>query len=190
MDWTEATWEDTPYVSMDFETTGFSRSARIVEVGLVLAKAGEVLHTFQSYINPGIPIPEEATQVHGITDDMVSGAPALSDILSELFTVLDSGPWVSHNLPFDARLLRQSLNPGELVYWSRGVPVFCSLEAAKKRWPKDNRLSAIASKLGIEYEDAELHGALNDAKLLARVVPHLFSGPITDGFSKTSEMML
>lgn len=186
----EQNWENTPYVALDSETTGFSRSDRIVEVGLVLARGGEVEFRFHSYVDPGIPIPEESTAVHGITDATVRGAPKMSDITGEIFSVLDHGPWVSHNLRFDARMLKQSLSPDEYQFWPRNVPTFCSLDAAKARWGKNNRLSAVATKLGVSYEVSGLHGALADAELLARIVPYLFSGPIASGMTKISEAWL
>lgn len=181
--WDHKTWDDVGYVTLDIESTGFGKSAQVVEVAAVLARRGEISHVFHSFVNPGVPIPEDATAVHGIDDSMVCDAPTMDEIASSLFTVLDLGPWVAHNLNFDIRMMKQSLSPQGLKHWSVGVPTFCSLAAAKETLRiRNNKLTDVATALGIDHDFEKLHGARADAELLAKVVPRLFSGGVVDSF--------
>ena len=62
---------------IDTETTGLQpKSSRVVEIS-VINGSGDIV--FDSLINPGVPIPQEVARIHGIYDDMVIGAPSISD---------------------------------------------------------------------------------------------------------------
>lgn len=73
-------------VFFDLETTGTDASKdRIVSIAYILEVSGGSTSEGHFLINPGIPIPEEASAVHGITDEMVKDAPKFCDIAQELF---------------------------------------------------------------------------------------------------------
>jgi CBS domain-containing protein len=74
-------------VVLDTETTGLdARSARIIQIGAVLIQGAKILPDgrLDRLIDPGIPIPPATTLVHGITDQMVKGAPAFAAVFEEL----------------------------------------------------------------------------------------------------------
>lgn len=66
---------------IDFETTGFPPKASVVEVGwtdvTISACDIDISDTHAMLVNPGRPIPPEATAIHGITNQMIAGAPRL-----------------------------------------------------------------------------------------------------------------
>ena len=73
------------FIAFDLETTGTVPGVdRIVEIGAVKFSNGQPVETFSTLINPGIPIPEGASRVNGIFDDMVQGQPVIEDILELL----------------------------------------------------------------------------------------------------------
>ena len=114
---------DMVFVAFDTETTGLSPVAcRLVELcGVKFRLDGSELSTFQALIDPQVPIPEAATNVHGITDDMVKGQPGFEDVVPDFMrwatAIEDKQPAVgmnqtvllAHNAPFDIGFLEVAL---------------------------------------------------------------------------------
>ena len=68
------------YVVFDLETTGVScRSDEVVEISAIKVLGGEVKDEFSTLVNPGRFIPNRATEVHGIDDEMVKDAPTFGE---------------------------------------------------------------------------------------------------------------
>src|SRR5487761_2529671 len=85
------TWDKMPLAGFDLETTGVDTdTARPVSMAIVVYDPdGEVYDKATSLINPGIPIPPEATEIHGITDAMVVDAMPVSDALVHILENID-----------------------------------------------------------------------------------------------------
>lgn len=87
---------------LDLETTGGSaQTCHITELGAVKVRAGEVLGTFQTMVNPGTAIPPNITVLTGITDRLVMRAPAINEVLPTFLEFLGGSVLVGHNLRFD-----------------------------------------------------------------------------------------
>ena len=94
------------FVAFDLETTGTKpQKDMIVEVGAVLFDGSCAVRSYGSLINPGLPIPPDASAVNGITDEMVRGKPGIADILGEFADFCGDLPLVAHNAPFDFKFL-------------------------------------------------------------------------------------
>ncbi|WP_234444721.1 exonuclease domain-containing protein [Streptomyces sp. NRRL F-525] len=127
--WAAAALADPNVVVLDTETTGLHGEARIVEIG-VLSSGGEVL--LDTLLNPGEPIPADATELHGITDSMVSSAPVFGDVLVRLGELLGGKRVLIYNDEFDVGRLRHELTlyyldcsageatEDEAAAWARG----------------------------------------------------------------------
>ena len=75
---------DRPLASIDLETTGVDTSAdRIVELAVVKLHQDGRRETWTRRINPGVPIPEVATAIHGIADTDVEDEPSFADVAAE-----------------------------------------------------------------------------------------------------------
>ena len=103
---------ETTFAVLDLETSGGSPrlGAGITEIGVVKVKGGEVLGTFQSFVDPGHALPYFITELTGITDQMLVSAPFIDEILPSLFEFLGNSEEtvvVAHNSPFDLVSLRQ-----------------------------------------------------------------------------------
>ena len=105
---------DVTFVVVDLETTGGSpATSAITEIGAVKYRGGECLGTFQTLVNPGVPIPPTITMLTGITEAMVMPAPTIADVLPTFLEFV--GPattdrvLVGHNLRFDTSFLDAAL---------------------------------------------------------------------------------
>jgi DNA polymerase III epsilon subunit-like protein len=105
-EWAAAVLDDSTVVLLDTETTGLEDDARIVDIA-VITVAGDVL--VDTLVNPGEPIPPEATDIHGITDAMVADAPSFAEILVRLTAALDGRRCLIYNSPYDTARLRHEL---------------------------------------------------------------------------------
>ncbi len=94
------------FVAIDVETTGILPYVdRIVELAAVRFSGGEVKEEFSSLINPGIRMPQEASLVNQITDEMLEGKPPIEDVLQDFSDFCGSAPLVAHNALFDFQFL-------------------------------------------------------------------------------------
>lgn len=164
--------------SLDTETTGFNphKGDKIVEIGIVeLLNREPTGRVFHVYVDPQRDVPEGAKSVHGLDrDDLVelSGGKVFADIAVELVSFIGKGTIVAHNSGFDMSFLDAELAAINMpTFESLGNPVIDSLLLATSKYPEQrNSLDALCKRLlGANNYERDLHGALLDATLLARV---------------------
>jgi DNA polymerase-3 subunit epsilon len=98
------------FVAFDLETTGTKpKEDMIVEIGAVMFDGARSVKAYGTLIDPGRPIPADASAVNGITDDMVQGKPRIADILSDFSAFCGDLPLVAHNAPFDYKFLLEDV---------------------------------------------------------------------------------
>jgi len=159
------------FAVVDVETTGLSpaRGDRICEVAVVRARAGEVLDSYTSLVNPRRSIGAGARRVHGISENMVYRAPVFGDVAGEVQTLLQHTVLVGHNIGFDLGFLRNEMTPaaGGADALPRLVVDTLQLARACYQFPS-NSLESISSILKLQHRDA--HRALADALTTWRVL--------------------
>src|SRR4026209_1793281 len=98
-----------PIASIDLETTGVNPGTdRIVEIGILKVLPDGTRNVKRKLINPEIPIPKTASDVHGITDEMVQNAPKFKQVAHELEQMLDGCAIAGYNSNrFDIPLLME-----------------------------------------------------------------------------------
>lgn len=97
------------YVSLDLETTGLNpRLDRIIEIGALKVENGEIADTFCTFVNPGRGLEERTTDLTGIEDEDVEGAPYIEEILPDLFQFLSDLPLLGHSVLFDFSFLKKA----------------------------------------------------------------------------------
>ena len=97
------------FVVFDTETTGLAASKeRIIELAAIRFVNGVPTEVFETFINPEKAIPAEASAINHITDEMVAGAPTISQILPSFEAFVGKSPLVAHNLAFDLKFLYYS----------------------------------------------------------------------------------
>ena len=94
-------------VCFDIETTGLKVTQEaITEIGAVRLKNGEIVETFQTFVDPERRLTPEIIGLTGITDDMLRGAPKLKDALTAFLTFAGGAPLAAHNAEFDISFIR------------------------------------------------------------------------------------
>ena len=138
------------FACLDTETTGLSpeTGGKICEIAVSVSQGGRVVEEFSTLLNPGVPMLPEVIAIHGITNEMVAGAPAFADILPRLLGVLDGCVIVAHNADFDLAFLRAEFAACGMNF--PPYPVMDTLKLARKSGKfQRNRLGCIAEELGI-----------------------------------------
>ena len=113
--------QDQPFsgeiVCFDIETTGLNVSREaITEIGAVVLKNGEICDRFQTFVNPGRPLPPEIVGLTGITDAMVKDAPQPADALSDFLHFVNGRPLAAHNAEFDISFIRKGCFEAGLTF--------------------------------------------------------------------------
>lgn len=101
------------FVVWDTETTGLEDDSKIVSIAVV-NQSGEIL--VDSLVNPGEQIPEEATWIHGITDEMVADAPTFEQLFPAIRRALINRRWVIYNSAYDTSRLVYECDRWNLLY--------------------------------------------------------------------------
>ena len=95
------------YVVFDLETTGLKpEQCEIIEVGAVKLKDGAIIDRFQTFVNDGVVIPANITELTGITTDMLLGAPNTREVLTRFHEFCEGSCLVAHNAEFDMSFVR------------------------------------------------------------------------------------
>lgn len=169
----DSAWIDAPIAFLDTETTGReAASDRIVEVGIIVGQSGAVQRRYNWLINPEMPIPPAATEVHKITDDDVRDKPTFAQVAREIFDILQGLIPAAYNAGFDRAFLRAEMRRSGLLASDdssppalrSGVdwldPLVWSRHVHKQE--RVHRLGVVADRLGIKLTNA--HRASDDAE--------------------------
>lgn len=90
------------YTVFDIETTGLkAEQCDIIEIGAVRLRDGVVVDTFQSFIDDGVTLPRNITELTGITQEMLNGAPPCREVLKRFREFCEGSCLVAHNASFD-----------------------------------------------------------------------------------------
>ncbi|MGC4175946.1 exonuclease domain-containing protein [Demequina sp.] len=174
------TWLDEPMVGFDTETTGVSTAHDRIVTAALITRTGSGDPTQRTWlIDPGIPIPERATEVHGIStaharEHGQSPADALAEIADLLASALGSGvPVVGFNVQYDLSILEAELARNGLPTLSQRLPSGIRpvvdplvLDRHLDRWRRGKRkLIDMCGTYGVPVVADDLHAA--DADVLA-----------------------
>ena len=179
---TAKTWVTSNFIILDTETTGLCSAARIVEISCI-DRDGNVL--VDSLINPGIPIPADATAIHGISDADVADRHSFPALWPSVWNaVRDADCVLIYNAPYDSRLIRQSLAGQEAALAQAGQLSYgCIMELYARFYGQYNeyhgtytwqKLVNAVGQCGLPM-DGTAHRALADARSSLAVLQYLAS---------------
>lgn len=168
------------FVVLDFETTGLSPAmgARVIEVSAREVVDGRAGHEMLTFVDPGVRVPAEITQITGITTAMLSGAPTSAVAMRQLSSFIGSSPIVCHNAGFDRRFYE--FEASEFLD-GRQTRAFCTLLLARRIFPgrSSYRLGRLIDEMGITSP-----GRLHRASADTFVTVHLFDRICADARSR------
>ena len=173
---------ESTFVVVDLETTGLTpKLDRIVEIGAVKVKNGEIVDEWDTLVNPGIFVPDETTQITGISTEMLEKAPQFKEIAEKFLSFFDSGIFVAHNVDFDRGFVNASLQ--RHTFDELSTPYLCTQKLAKAVHPNLRRygLGALTETFDIQLPQA--HRALHDARATAELLIK-FLGMLQNGGAK------
>jgi DNA polymerase-3 subunit epsilon len=161
-------------IVLNTETTGVSleNGDRIVEIGCVEIVNRQVTgNNFHTYLNPEYPVSEGAFAAHGLSNAFLIDKPKFREVADSLLRYVSGAEVLMHNASFDLGFIENEfvlLGMPQFTACTAGVTD--TLKVARAKHPdQSNSLDALCLRYGVTKEDAGIHGALNDAMLLAKV---------------------
>ena len=155
------------FVVFDLETTGFSAEVdRIIEIGAVKIKNGEIVDNFSKFVNPKIPIPFRIEKLTGINDSMVMEAEPIEKILPEFLEFCGDAVMVAHNAGFDTSFI---INNAERLGIKYDPTIMDTMLLAQFVIPNlhNYKLDTLCKHLAVSLENH--HRAVDDAQATAYI---------------------
>lgn len=158
-----------PLAFFDLETTGTDAAEdRIVDIAVLKLLPGGTEEALHSLINPGVPIPPSATEVHGIRDADVQAKPTFAQIASGLAKFLNGCDLAGFNvMRFDFPLLKAEFSRAGIL-WPEQEPRVVDAHVVYQEKERRDLTAAVKYYCGDDHSEA--HSALADARATKRVL--------------------
>lgn len=148
------------YVVLDLETTGLSpRTDKIIEIGAVRIRNGELAATYSTFVNPGRELGAHTRELTGISNEELTDAPAIEELLEDFLAFLGDDCLIGHKILFDYSFVKKAAVNAGVSFEKEGID---TLKLAR-RFLADapsKRLGDLCAYYGIPLE---AHRALHDA---------------------------
>ncbi len=169
------------FVAIDVETTGLDfKNDRIIEIGAIKFKEGKAAEEFSTFINPQMSIPSVITELTGISDNDLTGAPLFADISEKLVSFIDNLPLCGHQIEFDASFLKEELKRANKPALENQLLDTALLSRILLDPHGRFSLKEVCNTIGVSLDNA--HRALHDAKAsgeaAVRLIPKISDLPI------------
>ncbi len=152
---------DEEFVAFDLETTGLSpKNDLIIEIGAVVMKNGVELDRFQTFVDPHKSLTKEITDLTGITNDMLKGAPDITQVLPEFVDFVGDRVLVAHNADFDTAFIREACKKQCIPYSFTSVDTLVLSQNLMTKLNK-HKLNIVANALSLP--EFNHHRAADDA---------------------------
>lgn len=170
-------------IALDTETTGLdaANGDRIIEIGCVALDGRIVTHkpedALQLYVNPERDVPDEAVEIHGITNEFLADKPTFVEVADRFLDFVRGSTLVIHNAAFDTGFLDMELGRIGRGKLSDYCKIVDTVKLAKQLLPgRAVSLDSLCRYYEIDNSSRTFHGALLDAELLAEVYVALTRG--------------
>lgn len=175
----------TRFIAFDVETPNRWNN-RMSAIGITVIEEGKITESFCSLVDPLQPFDWFNTQLTGINEETVFGAPTFPELWPTIEPILSSGILVAHNAGFDMRVLRSCLRDNE-IEWKKSVKGICTVLMGRKLLPDiSHRLNDMCDYYGIHLEH---HQADSDSRACAEIlIKYMESGAAPEKYIRTYMM--
>ncbi len=152
------------FAFIDVETTGARAPYdRVIEIGIQRVEEGRLIETYSTLVDPECRIPPMITQLTGITNEEVVGAPTFAEITRRIYELLEGCVFVAHNVRFDYGFIRNEFARLEQAF---SAPCLCTVRLSRLLYPRERQhnLDCLIERFHIPCE--RRHRALDDARVL------------------------
>lgn len=177
---------DEEFIVFDIETTGLSPlSCKITEIGAVKVKDDEVIDVFSTFVDPEIPIPQKITDLTGITDEMVAGAPKTKEAVQSFLEFAGDRILIAHNASFDTSFIRKAAEDYDLKFENDFLDTVSISKFANPDL-KRHKLDVLAEYFHLG--DFGHHRASNDAEMTAKIFYRMVDKLKGEGIYNTEDL--
>ncbi|MEM8692453.1 MAG: exonuclease domain-containing protein [Pseudomonadota bacterium] len=180
-----------PFVVFDSETTGLDpeRDELVQLAGLRIVNRQIVCgEAFDTLVDPGRKIPQASFRVHGISTDMVQGAPDPVAACGDFHDFCADACLIAHNAPFDLAFLRRHAGQNGGAF-DHPVLDTVLLSAIVYGMQEIHTLDALCERLGVEIVAEDRHTAMGDARATAEVFLRLLPILEAQGLSTMGDVL-
>ena len=140
------------YVSVDVETTGLApKQDKIIEIGAVRVRDGQIVGSFTCFVNPGRILPAHITELTGILQEQVDEAETMESVLPAFLEFAGDLPLVGHRILFDYGFLKRAAVNMRLDFERSGVDTLKLSRQFLSELPS-RRLSALCEHFEIPIQ--------------------------------------
>lgn len=158
-------------IILDTETTGLNPNEghKVIEISAIeiidFLPSGKKFH---EYINPERDVPQQSTDIHGLTIDFLSDKKIFRKIADELLEFISDSPIIAHNVDFDIGFLNYELSNCEKERLKNKT--IDTVAIAREKFPGQGvSLDALCKRYNISTAAREKHSAILDTELLSKV---------------------
>ncbi|MFA6118325.1 MAG: DUF3820 family protein [Parachlamydiales bacterium] len=172
------------FVCLDLEATGLDPKVdRIVEFAAIKFTFDKVIDSYDTLIDPEIPIPLLSQNIHNISHEMVKNQPKIKDILPDVLKFVGKHILVGHGIKYDIELLDFEAKRNQINCTIQNLTYIDTLRLARLYGESpNNSLKELSKHFNIEFEGA--HRALNDVKANIEIFKKL-----STSFTTTKQML-
>lgn len=156
------------FVVLDIETTGLNaKNNEIIEIGAVKIHGKKIIDSFESFVAPTKSIPAKITELTGINDDMVAGAPLINEVLQDFIAFCGNAILVAHNASFDIGFIKEN---AKVLGCTIDLPILDTLSLSREliKDIKRYKLNIVADYLGVTMK--KHHRAMDDAEATGNIL--------------------
>ena len=160
------------YIAFDVETPN-KFNTRMSAIGISVIENGEITGSFFSYVNPEQPFDSFNTELTGIDEGTVAGAPAFPELWERIRPLMESGTLVAHNAQFDMGVLKSCLRDYG-IEWQKEAGAICTVLIGRKILPDiSHKLNNMCAYYGICLDH---HRAESDSRACAEILLRYIQG--------------